>query len=272
MKIRDVLIIVLNCLVVFINAQQVRRLNDPAIVAQHRRMVFQSWGDWRPYPKYTFFGIQTNFAYATVWGRWAPSRNRRYKNGPDIRPLSPVGKETQRLLTLEQQLKEAEKIKVSVDTIYTRNLHDYAHYQPLTVDADPLWLLYYKRMLSELNNFPEQPKTYIEWKLPNQEVYNILIQTGGINNLQERLDGLKEKYKLSRTAGMPRGKRFLMYHETLIGWRQFKQALAFYEKRTGTLMNYKKILDKYKNENRKTPKRTDMEIVTEVMNQYKNQF
>ncbi|WP_435523426.1 hypothetical protein [Chryseobacterium indoltheticum] len=30
----------------------VKRLNDPAIVAQHKRMTFESWGDWRPYPKY----------------------------------------------------------------------------------------------------------------------------------------------------------------------------------------------------------------------------
>jgi hypothetical protein len=37
----------------------VKRLNDPAIVAQHKRMVFESWGDWRPYPKY-FLGVQTN--------------------------------------------------------------------------------------------------------------------------------------------------------------------------------------------------------------------
>ena len=53
----------------------VKRLNDPAIVAQHKRMTFERWGDWRPYPKY-FLGIQTNVAYATVWGMWAPSINR----------------------------------------------------------------------------------------------------------------------------------------------------------------------------------------------------
>ena len=45
--------------------QSIKRLNDPSIVAQHKRMTFESWGDWRPYPKY-FLGIQTNFAYATV--------------------------------------------------------------------------------------------------------------------------------------------------------------------------------------------------------------
>ena len=73
----------------------VKRLNDPSIVAQHKRMVFQSWGDWRPYPKY-FLGVQTNFAYATVWGMWAPKINRDYKDGEDIRPLKPTGVQNQR--------------------------------------------------------------------------------------------------------------------------------------------------------------------------------
>jgi hypothetical protein len=41
-----------------------------------------------------------------------------------------------------------EKIKINVDTLYKRNMQDLAHWTSLTVDADPLWLLYYKRMLS----------------------------------------------------------------------------------------------------------------------------
>ncbi|MEW7223596.1 hypothetical protein AB2S25_18390, partial [Elizabethkingia anophelis] len=53
------------------------RLNDEAIVSQHKRQVFEAWGDWRPYGKY-FLGVQTNFAYSTVWGMLSPSRNRDY--------------------------------------------------------------------------------------------------------------------------------------------------------------------------------------------------
>ena len=87
----------------------VKRLNDPSIVAQHKRMVFQSWGDWRPYPKY-LLGIQTNFAYATVWGMWAPSRNRDYKDGEDIRPLKPTGLQNQRFAQVKFQEEEAKKI------------------------------------------------------------------------------------------------------------------------------------------------------------------
>ena len=89
--------------------QSVKRLNDPSIVAQHKRMVFESWGDWRPYPKY-FLGIQTNFAYATVWGMWAPGINRDYKDGDDIRPLKPTGEQNLRLAQLKFQEEEAKKI------------------------------------------------------------------------------------------------------------------------------------------------------------------
>ena len=80
----------------------VKRLNDPAIVAQHKRMTFERWGDWRPYPKY-FLGIQTNVAYATVWGMWAPKINRDYKRGDDIRPLKPTGLQNQRFAELKFQ-------------------------------------------------------------------------------------------------------------------------------------------------------------------------
>ena len=29
----------------FVNGQSVKKLNDPSIVAQHKRMTFESWGD-----------------------------------------------------------------------------------------------------------------------------------------------------------------------------------------------------------------------------------
>ena len=78
--------LLITLLSAIVNAQTVNKLNDPSIVAQHKRMTYERWGDWRPYPKY-FLGIQTNFAYATVWGMWAPKRNREYKRGEDILSL-----------------------------------------------------------------------------------------------------------------------------------------------------------------------------------------
>ena len=251
----------------------VKRLNDPSIVAQHKRMTFERWGDWRPYPKY-FLGIQTNFAYATVWGMWAPSRNRDYKDGPDIRPLKPTGEQNLRFAQLKFQEEEAKKIKAASDTIYKRSVQDFAHWTSATVDADPLWLLYYKRMLKPITEFPDTPQNFLEWRLKDQQTYETLSTTGTIKRLQEELDLIKEKYSMSRSMDMPRGKRFLMYHETLIKWRKFVQELRKHNNKTTLLLDYKNILKNHLSTalpNAWTPA-SDQQIVQNMMNHYKHKY
>ena len=249
------------------------KLNDPSIVAQHKRQVYESWGNFRPYPEYVL-GIQTNFAYATIWGWLSPSINRDYKDGADIRPLKPTGLEVQRLAEVEVQRKEAEKIKIEVDTIYKRNLQDLAHWTSATVDADPLWLLYYKRMLTPLKNFPDNPQSYNDWLIKDNETYQLMITTGTIKRLQEQLDLLKDKYKISRTVDMPRGKRFLLYHETLIGWRKFMSELKRNSQQSTLALDYKKIIDGFRNKKNEisAKSRTDKEIIQNIMIEYKHQF
>lgn len=251
----------------------VKRLNDPSIVAQHKRMTFESWGDWRPYPKY-FLGIQTNFAYATVWGIWAPKINRDYKDGDDIRPLKPTGEQNFRFAQLKFQEEEAKKIKAASDTIYKRSVQDLAHWTSATVDADPLWLLYYKRMLKPITEFPDTPHNFNEWRLKDQQTYETLNTTGAIKRLQEELDLIKEKYSMSRSMDMPRGKRFIMYHETLIRWRKFVQELRKYNNKTTLLLDYKNILNSHVSTalpNQWTPD-SDKNIVQNVMQQYKHRY
>jgi hypothetical protein len=265
------LFIILFSLISSYGYTQVKKLNDPSIVAHNKRMVFESWGDWRPYPKY-FLGIQTNFAYATVWGNWAPSRNRDYKNGEDIRPLKPTGLEVQRLAELELQRKEAEKIKIEVDTLYKRNVQDFAHWTSATVDADPLWLLYYKRMLKPLKEFPENPQSYIEWRLKDEETYQNMIATGEIESLQIELELLKDKYNNSRTFDIPRGKRFLMYHESLIGWRKFINKIRSKDTKNSLFLEYKKLLKAVTFGFSEEKRKTDIEIVRQIMDKYNNQF
>lgn len=271
MKTEKILIILFILFSGFFFSQN--KLNDPSIVAQHKRQVYESWGDFRPYPKYVL-GIQTNFAYATIWGWLSPSINQDYKDGADIRPLKPTGLEVQRLAEVEVQRKEAEKIKIEVDTIYKRNLQDLAHWTSATVDADPLWLLYYKRMLTPLKNFPDNPQSYNDWLIKDNETYQLMITTGTIKRLQEQLDLLKDKYKISRTVDMPRGKRFLLYHETLIGWRKFMSELKRNSQQSTLALDYKKIIDGFRNKKNEisAKSRTDKEIVQNIMIEYKHQF
>lgn len=252
-------------------AQRVKKLNDPSIVAQHKRQVFESWGDFRPYPKY-LFGVQTNFAYATVWGWLAPARNRDYKDGSDIRPLKPTGLEVQRLVELEVQRKEAEKIKIEVDTLYKRNLQDFAHWTSVTSDADPLWLLYYKRMLKPLKEFPENPQNFMEWQLKDHKTYQNMKAFGEIDYLKEQLVLLKDKYDNSRSLDMPRGKRFLMYHETLIAWRKFVKRIRAGDQKNTLYLNYKNLLTSLKSTGSPIPPKNDKEIVQSIMTKYKNKF
>jgi hypothetical protein len=250
---------------------QVKKLNDPSIVAQHKRMVFEGWGDWRPYPNYVL-GVQTNFAYATVWGWLSPEKNQDYKNGPDIRPLKPTGLEVQRLAELELEGNEAQEIKLQVDSLYSRNIQDFAHWTSLTVDADPLWLLYYKTMLAPLHNFPDHPQNYIEWGLDKPETYQKLLENGGIDIMQEKLDLLKDQYKNSRTHDMPRGKRFLMYHETLMGWRDFLKLFRGYRQKTALFFDFKKKLANFNHVQLGDRRYIDVQIAQQIIAKYKNQF
>lgn len=249
----------------------VKKLNDPAIVAQHKRMVFESWGNFKPDPKYVL-GIQTNFAYATVWGWMAPSINRDYKDGSDIRPLKPTGIEVQRLAELEIQRSEADKIKKEADTIYKRNVQDFAHWTSATVNADPLWLLYYKAMLKPLRDFPENPQNFLEWQLKDDKTYQTMKTNGSIDNLKEKLDLLKDQYSKSRTLDMPRGKRFLLYHETLIEWRKFIKQLRSFNQKNTLFLDYKDLLVSIKSGLQPQPSQTDIQIVQNIMSQYKNKF
>jgi hypothetical protein len=253
--------------------QSIKKLNDPSIVAQHKRMTYENWEDWRPYPKY-FFGIQTNFAYATVWGAWAPKRNKDYKNGPDIRPLKPNGEQNLRFAQLKYQEEETNKIKVISDSIYKRSVQDFAHWTSTTVEADPLWLLYYKTMLKPITAFPDVPQNFMDWRLKDQQTYQTLLSTGTLKRLQEELDLIKEKYTMSRSMDMPRGKRFIMYHETLIRWRKFVQELRRYNNKTTLLLGYKNILKNHLPTTLPanwTPA-SDKKIVQSTMQQYKNQY
>lgn len=251
----------------------VKRLNDPAIVAQNKRMVFESWGDWRPYPKY-FLGVQTNFAYATVWGMWAPKINRDYKDGDDIRPLKPTGVQNQRFAEVKYEEQEAQKIKAASDTIYKRSVQDFAHWTSATVDADPLWLLYYKRVLKPITEFPDTPQNFMEWRLKDQETYETLNSIGTLKRLQEELDMIKEKYTMSRSVDMPRGKRFLMYHETLLRWRKFAQELRKHNNKTTLLLDYKNILKNHSPYALPTAwsPSSDGQVVQNIMNQYKHRY
>lgn len=257
-------------------AQRVKRIIDPALIAQEKRMVFQEWNDWKPDAKTKILGINTgwntNPKYTIVWGWTAPKRNQRYRKGEDIRPLKPTGLETQRFAKLKLMENQAENIKKSIDTIYKRSLADMAHNTHLTASADPLYLLYYRRMLEPLQKFPENPSTAIQWGIKNPAVLVQLKNTGQYKQLQEKLLLAKETYEQGRKLDMPRGKRFLMYHKALMNWREFQRMLFSAVNRNDLFLTITEELKTAKSSIKDIPIQNDRQIVENIMRRYKHKF
>lgn len=154
----------------FVKGQTIRRIKDKHIVGQEKRQVFYQWGDWHPEPKY-FLGIQTNYAYAMVWGWLAPSGNRDYKGGSDIRPLSLTGLQNQRYATTLVQQDKTSDIQAEAKLTYEENLKEFYHFSNATSSADPLYLLYYKDVLSSLDNFDTNSSALSQWGFTSSKAW-----------------------------------------------------------------------------------------------------
>lgn len=247
-------------------SQSVKRLKDLSIVAQEKRQVFYEWGDWRPKPKY-FLGIQTNFAYGQVWGMWAPSRNRSYKSGSDIRPLGPTGKQVQRSIQIDMMEDRTDKLLNHTNSWKEQENNEFLNYTNLTTISDPLYLVYYKPNLNSLEAFNVNSPFYVDWGFSKQKPFNEAQQYGMIAHYRDMILELKDKYRIAKNVDVSRGKRLLMYHDVFLQWRKMKQRLKDLEN-TFYLQDISKAdLMKWKNSQIPNYTRSDAEIFQEALNQ-----
>ena len=169
----------------FLVSAQVTKVTDPTWLNQEKRQVFEDWADFKP-DRHWFWGDLT-YNWALVWGYLAPAQNRRYRRGDKIIPLKMGGQEWQKTAKLKLMQEQAKVIRKEVDSIKKRALSDFAHWNSNVIEADPLYLLYYKRMLTPLKEFPEQPNSYQQWGFDNNNIYNHIKNTGQLPDLQEKL-------------------------------------------------------------------------------------
>ena len=106
----------------------------------------------------------------------------------------------------------------------------------------------------------------------DDKIYQNMLANGGIAHLEKQLALLKDQYKNSRTMDMPRGKRFLMYHETLIGWRNFKNQLRAFDQKNNLFLDYKKLLTMSKTKLGTDWNSVDVQIAQKIMIEYHNKF
>ena len=212
-------------------------INDPYISLQEKRMVFQSWGGWRP--SKTFFGLNPH--YQIVWGSLAKSRNRKYRRGPDIRPLGPVGPQTVRTASLLATQKEIKKLKKETEELQKEAEKEILSTSALTAKADPLWLLYYSKELKPLQDY-SNPLIGLK-----AETAMALNGSSAAEWYHDAMLMLQERLQLNLKQDMDRGVRILGYHHILLDYRKAQQqwsyALAEASKRKLRLETAKKMTD-----------------------------
>lgn len=201
-----------------------KQIRDKASEAQEKRQVYMQWGDWRPKAR-RVLGVPTNPAYFTVW-QWSPT-NRRYRSGDDIRPLKADGEENQRNVLNWQLRENAEALKKETDEQKDLNLNEFAHITSATSNADPLYLIYYKKRLKNLldiNNYWLFIVEYFpELELPSSSQRKV------IEDMHDEFQVLQEKLKVSHGSNMDRGKRFLNYHEIMLDLRRLERKIGSYK-------------------------------------------
>lgn len=195
-------------LALFSFSQRVKIIDDPHIRAQHNRMVFKSWGNFLPNPK-NFLGININPHYTLTWSYLAPTQNRRYRSGPDIRPLGPYGEQTQRTVLLFQMQAETTNFSNYADSLGKEAMSDlYHHTGGVISEVDPLWQLYYKRMLKDVYNYNLSKFT----TGLTQEEKTYLMENGIIEWFDEEMQRLNERLHGAFDVTMARGSRIINYH------------------------------------------------------------
>lgn len=223
--------------------QRIKNITDKARVAQEERMVFSNWGNFLPKPK-NILGVNMNPHYTLTWSWGAATfgmypKNKKYREGPDIRPLGPKGEQTQRQLSNSILLNTSNNYKKFADTIGTSATNEFLYHTSVTSDVDPLWQLYYKTELKPVYNF--NYNTFIN-KIPLKK--RKYLNVGNMDTwLIEQMDVLEDRLKNTRSEVMDRGSRILGYHKILLDYRGIMDKWNSFVTNIDLLVNMSKTVE-----------------------------
>jgi hypothetical protein len=183
-------------------------IDDEAVRYQEERMVFKQWDQDKFKPDNGFLGL--NPYYWMTWGLFEPN----YHN-KDLRPLSATGPQTQRLGLVIAMNSMDKTYKLYSDTIRRTALSSITEQSGLISRADPLWLLYYRKVLDPVLNYSEA--SILVPLAPS--VRSAVISEGLLSWYANELAMLKERIEAARSADMSRGSRIMAYYRYLKEYR-----------------------------------------------------
>lgn len=216
------------------NAQSgIISLNDPHIVAQEDKMVYKSWGNFLPNPRY-ILGIQTRYSYTMTWGWLAPRQNKNYRRGDDIRPLKLAGEQSRREATTLLHSNQTKLYKDDALIIGDNAEKEYYYNTSINYAVDPLFVLYYRKKLKPIREWnPASFIIHITERLSTDKMIQSLnltatektaiisnaITSRAFTNYLDEMDILTEQYDMATSFPMGRGRRIISYHEMYIKQR-----------------------------------------------------
>lgn len=204
------LIALLSLLTLAVSAQRIIR--DRHIVNQQERMVFKQWSKSKFTPTSGFLGLNPNYLLTWAWHPDYP------KN--DLRPLGPVGPQTQRLAFAAAMQNAENAYKLHADTLKNTAVTEAVNYSAIFSTADPLWMLYYRHEFEPLLG---QQDDELLSNVPKKE-RNYLVRTGVYDWYLEESAGIRERLDGAMNTTVDRGSRILAYHRLFLEYRKLNTA------------------------------------------------
>lgn len=238
-------------------AQNVKRQTDKHIVHQQERMVHKQWDRKKFTPTSGFLGL--NYQYWLTWA-WHPNYPK-----TDRRPLSGTGPQTLRMGMVLAMQQTDESYKKHTDTIRNVAVTEALNYSGLVTDADPLWLLYYRK---EFGNLIDGTETDPLAGL-SPDVGDYLRNKGLLEWYSEERAELKERLEAARTTTLDRGSRIMAYHRLLGEHRKLLSAWEAKKNYAAKFLLLAKNRDRLQSDNPDLPEfatdRSDVQIAEDIL-------
>lgn len=256
---RIYIILFLSTLCVNLRAQ--KAIRDKHITNQQERMVFKQWDRSKFTPSSGFLGLNPDY-----WITWFLHPN--YPDR-DLRPLGPVGPQTQRLALTAAMQSTSDAYKLHSDTLGNTAINEAVNYSGLASWTDPLWQLYYRQEFYSLLNGQE-------WQslngIPlNEQEY--LLRTGVYQWYTEETAALRERLDAAINTTLDRGSRILAYHGLMLEYRKLTaswEAKRQYARKFLSLSSTARdIKERHGSPLKTSGYRTDVQIADDILSKSK---
>ncbi|ARS41949.1 hypothetical protein CA265_20735 [Sphingobacteriaceae bacterium GW460-11-11-14-LB5] len=234
-----------------------KKIRDKHITHQQERMVFKQWDEDLFTPTPGFLWLNPEY-----WITWALHPN--YPD-TDLRPLGPIGPQTQRLALVAAMQSTDNAYKLQADTIRGLATTELLNYAGAVSSVDPLWILFYSREFEPL--ISNEDSQVLAGLSPREKDY--LVSSGAYGWFVEESHALLERLQAARNTTMDRGSRILAYHRMLEEYRKLKATWEDKKQRAKLYLSLRDKNQAVKKNNvplkQSSGKKTDKQIAEDIL-------